>query len=360
MSEANADDVDKAVAAAKAAFDIGSPYRSMDASQRGRLLYKLADAVEANMHYLASLETLDNGKPVTAAFGDMEGVVKTLRFNAGYADKIYGKTIPVDGKNFAMTVQEPVGVVGLITAWNFPLFLVANKVAPAVAAGNTVVLKTSEKAPLTALFFASLVKSVGFPPGVINILSGYGPTAGDAIARHNDIELVSFTGSTAVGKYIQKAAGESNSKRVLLECGGKSPLVIMADADLDLAALVAYEGVFINQGQCCCAGESLSFYCERRCFECSLLHCSLFQQRGLLFRKKFMKLSSPRQRHLQRREKQAIHSIRLPFKDHKLMIFSSKGSSSTLIRANKLHDLFAVANDLATRGTLSSPPCLPM
>lgn len=226
----------------------------MDPSVRGRLLYKLADAVEEEIDYISSLETLDNGKPILASYGDISVVIATLRFYAGYADKVYGKTLPVDGKLFGMTLLEPVGVVGLITAWNFPLLLIANKIAPAVAAGNTVVLKTSEKAPLTGLYFASLCKKVGFPPGVVNIISGFGPTAGDAIAKHNDIDLISFTGSTAVGKYIQRAAGESNSKRVLLECGGKSPLVIMADADLDLAAQVAYDGVFLNQGQCCCAG----------------------------------------------------------------------------------------------------------
>lgn len=253
VDEAFKEDVDAAVAAAKNAFELGSEWRKMDASARGKLLWKLSDVLERDMHYVASLETLDNGKPVNNALGDIQAVVATLRYFAGWADKTHGKTIPADGPVFSFTREEPVGVCGLITPWNFPLLIIGNKVAPALAAGNTVVLKTSEKTPLTGLYFASLVKEVGFPPGVFNVLSGFGPSAGAPLAAHMDVELISFTGSTGVGKLVQKTAGESNAKRVLLEMGGKSPLVICDDANLDLAVKIAHEGVMVNMGQCCCA-----------------------------------------------------------------------------------------------------------
>ena len=255
VDEAQKEDVEVAVAAAKAAFQLGSKWRTMDASERGRLIYKLADVLERDVYHIASLDSIDNGKPVTLALHDAQISVKTLRYFAGWADKTHGKTIPADGTVFSYARVEPVGVCGMITPWNFPLAVVVNKVAPALAAGNTIVLKTSEKTPLSALYLASLVKEVGFPPGVFNVLSGFGPTAGAPLASHLDVDLVSFTGSTMVGKTIQKLAGESNAKRVKLEMGGKSPLVICDDADLDLAVMIAHEGIMFNMGQCCIAAS---------------------------------------------------------------------------------------------------------
>ena len=253
VDEGSKEDVDDAVAAAKKAFDLGSKWRGMDASQRGILLNKLADAVERDKGYLASLETLDNGKAITASLGDISHVVDVFRYYGGLADKLHGKTIPADGKVFAMTRVEPVGICGQIIPWNFPAMMVAWKWAPALAAGNTIVLKPSEKTPLSALALAALTQEVGFPEGVVNVINGFGPTVGSAIASHHAIDKVAFTGSTAVGKKIQSMAGDSNAKRVSLEMGGKSPLIVCEDADLDLAAKVAHEGCFINMGQCCCA-----------------------------------------------------------------------------------------------------------
>ncbi|KAI1287426.1 Retinal dehydrogenase 1 [Halotydeus destructor] len=254
VQEADKADVDKAVEAAQRAFELGSEWRTMDASKRGRLLNLLADAIERDRDYLGSLETLDNGKTIGEALFDIDCAVACFRYNAGWADKIHGKTIPADGNILSFTRLEPIGVCGQIIPWNYPLLMVSWKVAPALAAGNTVVLKPSELTPLSALYTASLVKEVGFPAGVVNIVPGYGPTAGAAIAEHMHVDKIAFTGSTAVGKLIQKVAGDSNCKRVTLELGGKSPLVIFDDADVDEAAEIAYNGVFANQGQCCCAG----------------------------------------------------------------------------------------------------------
>ena len=246
--------VDAAVAAAKAAFAPGSPWRQMDASQRGVLLYKLADAIEAQKEYLASLETIDNGKPVKDSLLDLTDTINTFRYYAGWADKIHGKTIPADGKGIvSMTRIEPVGVCGQIIPWNYPCLMAAWKWAPALTAGNTVVLKPSEKTPLTALVLAQLAKEVGFPPGVINVINGDGPSVGQLLVSHPDIDKVAFTGSTVVGKKIQSLAGESSAKRVSLEMGGKSPVIVMPDADLDLAAEIAHEGCMVNMGQCCVA-----------------------------------------------------------------------------------------------------------
>ncbi|XP_052792547.1 aldehyde dehydrogenase 1A1-like [Mya arenaria] len=256
VQEGDKDDVDKAVAAAKAAFKHGSPWRSMDATKRAALLNKLADLVERDRVYLASLETLDNGKPYTAAYaGDISGVIGALRYYAGWTDKMTGKTIPVDGPFFAYTRHEPVGVCGQIIPWNFPAALVAMKIAPALACCNTVVLKPAEQTPLTALYLASLVKEAGFPPGVVNVVPGYGPTAGAAITNHPDIRKVSFTGSTEVGKLIMEGAAKSNLKRVTLELGGKSPLVVFKDANLDEVVEWAHQAVFYNMGQVCTAGS---------------------------------------------------------------------------------------------------------
>jgi len=253
VDEGSKEDVDIAVAAARKAFELGSEWRTMDASARGRLLHKLADAIEAHKEYIASLETLDNGKSINDARGDVQFTVDTFRYYAGYADKIHGKTIPADGPVFSFTRIEPIGVCGQIIPWNYPVVMVAWKWAPALACGNTLVLKPSEKTPLSALVLAALSKEVGFPAGVINVINGYGPTVGAAIASHPDIDKIAFTGSTAVGQQIQAMAGQNGAKRVSLELGGKSPFVVCEDADLDLAVQIAQENCFVNMGQCCCA-----------------------------------------------------------------------------------------------------------
>uniref|UniRef100_A0A8C6WV96 aldehyde dehydrogenase (NAD(+)) n=2 Tax=Neogobius melanostomus TaxID=47308 RepID=A0A8C6WV96_9GOBI len=252
VAEADAADVNKAVKAARDAFRFGSPWRRMDASHRGLLLSKLADAIERNSAYLAELETLDNGKPYAVAYTvDLPNVVKCLRYYAGWADKWEGKTIPIDGDFFCYTRHEPVGVCGQIIPWNFPLLMQAWKLGPALATGNTVVMKVAEQTPLTALFVANLIKEVGFPEGVVNILPGMGPSAGAAIARHMDVDKVAFT----VGHLIQQASGSSNLKKVTLELGGKSPNIVMADANMAEAVEQAHLALFFNQGQCCCAGS---------------------------------------------------------------------------------------------------------
>jgi len=258
VQEGDKADVEKAVKAAKAAFKLGSEWRTMDASKRGVLLNKLADCIERDRVYLASLESLDNGKPFQDAFNiDLSLTIKCLRYYAGWADKTHGKTIPVDGSFLSYTRHEPVGVCGQIIPWNFPLLMQAWKLGPALATGNVVVMKLAEQTPLTGLAVAALVAEAGFPPGVVNIIPGYGPTAGAAIAEHMEVDKVAFTGSTEVGHIIQKAAGGSNLKKVTLELGGKSPLIVMDDADIDFAVETAHFALFFNQGQCCCAGSRL-------------------------------------------------------------------------------------------------------
>nr|XP_037292015.1 retinal dehydrogenase 2-like [Rhipicephalus microplus] len=206
---------------------------------------------------MQSLETLNNGKPYKYAQEDIDTSVKHLRYYAGYADKVHGKTIPADGSYFTYTRSEPVGICGQILPWNFPVVLIAMKLAPALAAGCVCIVKPAEQTPLTALYVAQLCKEAGIPPGVVNVVPGYGPTAGAAICEHPEINKVSFTGSTEVGKLIQEAAGRTNTKRVNLELGGKSPLVIFPDADLDEAAQIAHIGLFANMGQCCVAASRL-------------------------------------------------------------------------------------------------------
>ncbi|MBF2008329.1 MAG: aldehyde dehydrogenase family protein [Chlorogloeopsis fritschii C42_A2020_084] len=264
VAEADAADVDKAVAAARQAFNRGE-WRQMSASRRGELLHKLADLIEHNLDELARLETLDNGKPLHDSRGDIQLVIACYRYFAGWADKVHGKTIPINGPYFCYTRHEPVGVVGQIIPWNFPLLMQAWKLSPALATGNTVVMKTAEQTPLSALRIGELIIEAGFPPGVVNILSGYGPTAGAAIARHMDIDKVAFTGSTEVGHLIMEAAAKSNLKRVTLELGGKSPNIVFADADLDKAIEGAHDALFFNQGQCCVAGSRL--FVEERCYD---------------------------------------------------------------------------------------------
>ena len=255
VAEADSADVDNAVKAARAAFDRG-PWKKMNASQRGRLLNRLADLIESNADELAALESLDNGKPVSVAKAvDVAATAACYRYFAGWADKVQGRTIPVDGNFLCYTRLEPVGVVGQIIPWNFPMLMQAWKLAPALATGNTVVLKPAEQTPLSALRIGELIVEAGFPEGVVNLLPGFGPTAGAAIARHMDIDKVAFTGSTEVGQLVMVAAAKSNLKRVTLELGGKSPNIIFADTDMDQAVEGAHFGLFFNHGQCCCAGS---------------------------------------------------------------------------------------------------------
>ena len=265
VAEADSADVDRAVAAARRAFDDG-PWRTMSASERGGLMYKLADLIETHKDELARLETLDNGKPLGDSLGaDLPLTIACYRYYAGWADKIHGKTIPINGPYFCYTRHEPVGVVGQIIPWNFPLLMQAWKLGPALACGCTVVLKPAEQTPLSALRAAELAMEAGFPPGVINIVTGFGPTAGAPLAKHINVDKVAFTGSTEVGHLIMKAAAESNLKRVSLELGGKSPNIIFADTDLEAALEGAYQGLFFNQGQCCCAGSRV--YVEEKLHE---------------------------------------------------------------------------------------------
>ena len=257
VAEGDKADVDQAVKAARKAFEEGS-WPKFSAAERGRLLNKLADTIENHIEELAQLETLDNGKPYKDALTiDLPMTIKCYRYYAGWADKIHGKTIPVEGPFFCYTRHEPLGVVGQIIPWNFPLLMQAWKWGPALATGCTTVLKPAEQTPLTALRVAQLAQEVGYPDGVINVVPGYGPTAGAAISGHMDIDKVAFTGEYITGQIIMEAAAKSNLKRVSLELGGKSPNVVFADADMDAAVEGAYFGLFFNQGQCCCAGSRL-------------------------------------------------------------------------------------------------------
>lgn len=256
LQEADKEDVDLAVAAARAAFESG-PWSTMSGRARRDLMLKLADLIDQNADELAEMESLNNGKPKSIALAvDVAMTAKCYRYYAGWADgKITGKTIPIEGNFMCYTRHEAVGVVGQIIPWNFPLLMQAWKLGPALAAGCTVVMKTSEKTPVTGLMIARLLVEAGFPPGVVNMLSGYGPTCGQAIARHPNIDKVAFTGSSGVGHKIMQYAAETNLKRVSLELGGKSPLLIFDDADLDKAVAVAQLGLFFNGGQCCIASS---------------------------------------------------------------------------------------------------------
>jgi aldehyde dehydrogenase (NAD+) len=256
VAEGDKADIDLAVKAARKALT--GPWGKMTAGERGRLIGKLADAVEKNAAELAALETLDNGKPIADSLAaDLPLTIDCYRYYAGWADKNHGQTIPVNGDYFCYTRHEPVGVVGQIIPWNFPLLMQAWKWGPALACGNTLVLKPAEQTPLTALKVAELAQEVGFPDGVINVVPGFGPTAGAALASHMDVDKIAFTGETSTGKLVMTAAAQSNLKRVSLELGGKSPNVVFADADIDAAVDGAYFGLFFNQGQCCVAGSRL-------------------------------------------------------------------------------------------------------
>ncbi len=257
VAEGDKEDINLAVAAARRAFDSG-PWSTMSAAERGRILYRLADLIEKNMHELAALESLDNGKPLADALAaDLPLVIKCYRYYAGWADKNHGKTIPVEGDFFCYTRHEPVGVVGQIIPWNFPLLMQAWKWAPALATGCTMVLKPAEQTPLSALAVAKLAHEAGIPNGVINVVPGYGPTAGAALTSHMDVDKIAFTGETTTGQLIMEGAARSNLKRVTLELGGKSPNIVFADSDIDAAVEGSWFGLFFNQGQCCCAGSRL-------------------------------------------------------------------------------------------------------
>jgi aldehyde dehydrogenase (NAD+) len=256
VAEADAADVEMAVRAARKAFDEG-PWPRMDARERGRIMMRLADLMEAEIDELAALESLDNGKPVSdAKLGDIPLAIQVIRYYAGWADKIQGATIPINGNFFCYTRKEPVGVAGQIIPWNFPILMVAWKWGPALAAGCTVVMKPAEQTPLTALRLARLAQEAGVPDGVINVVPGFGPTAGAAIVKHPGIDKVAFTGSGETAQIIMRQAADQ-LKRLTFELGGKSPNIVFADADLDAAAAGAHVGIYLNQGQCCCAGSRL-------------------------------------------------------------------------------------------------------
>jgi aldehyde dehydrogenase (NAD+) len=256
VAEGDKEDVDAAVDAARDAFENG-PWSKMDARDRGALMYKLADLIEEEADELAALETLDNGKPISdARAADIPLVIDCLRYYAGWADKIEGRTIPVRGDFFTYTRREPVGVVGQIIPWNFPALMVAWKWGPALAAGCTIVMKPAEQTPLSCLRMAYLAQQAGIPDGVINVVPGYGPTAGAAIVKHPGVDKIAFTGELATAKIIQREAAET-MKRLTFELGGKSPNVIFADADVESAVEGAHFGLYFNQGQCCCAGSRL-------------------------------------------------------------------------------------------------------
>jgi acyl-CoA reductase-like NAD-dependent aldehyde dehydrogenase len=256
VAEGDAEDVDRAARAARRAFDAG-PWPRMAPAERQKLLLRLADLIEAHGLELAQLETLDNGKSVAESQGvDIPAAAETFRYYAGWVNKITGETNPTDPTFFNFTLREPVGVCGQIIPWNFPLLMAAWKLAPALACGNTCVLKPAEQTPLTALRLGELLQEVGVPDGVVNIVPGFGPTAGGAIVRHPMIDKVAFTGSTEVGKEIHRETA-TTLKRVSLELGGKSPNIVFADADVTEAVKGALVGVFFNQGEVCCAGTRL-------------------------------------------------------------------------------------------------------
>ena len=270
IAEGDRADIDLAVKAARKAFDEG-PWRKMTPSERGKLIWKLGDLIDQHVEEFAFLESLDNGKPLTVArAADVPLAAELFRYMAGWATKLEGNTIPLSvpytpkAKYLSYTLREPVGVVGQVIPWNFPLLMAAWKLGPALATGCTVVLKPAEQTPLSALRLGDLILEAGFPEGVVNIVPGYGETAGAALAAHNDVDKIAFTGSTEVGRMILHAA-EGNLKRVSLELGGKSPNVIFKDADMDVAIPGAASGIFFNHGQCCCAGSRL--YVEKDAYE---------------------------------------------------------------------------------------------
>jgi aldehyde dehydrogenase (NAD+) len=256
VAEAGPEDVDRAVRAARAAFDSG-PWPKMRPAERQRLLWKLGDLVLAHADELARLETLDNGKPIFESRQiDVPMVANCFHYFSGWVTKLSGETLPVNPSFFTYTLREPVGVVGAIIPWNFPMIMVGWKCAPALAAGNTVVLKPAELTPLTAIRIGQLALEAGIPPGVLNILPGKGSIAGEALVKHPGVDKISFTGSTEIGRHIMKTAADT-MKKVTLELGGKSPNIVFADADLDAAVRGATTGIFYGKGEVCAAGSRL-------------------------------------------------------------------------------------------------------
>ena len=254
VAEGRAADIDLAVRSARDAVEAG-PWRTISGHERSRLLWRLADLIEENADELATLETRDNGKPYFESRRiDVPSTVDTFRYYAGMADKVQGATIPVAGRHLNYTLREPLGVVGCITPWNFPLNLAGWKVAPALACGNTVVLKPAEETPLTALRLGALAAEAGFPAGVLNVVPGFGETAGAALVRHPGVDAISFTGSTEIGRTVMREAA-GTLKKVSLELGGKSPNIVFADADLDAAVKGAASGIFYGKGEVCAAGS---------------------------------------------------------------------------------------------------------
>ena len=266
VAEGDAADIDAAVTAARRAFESG-PWPRMSPLERSKLIYRLGDALEANSEEFAALEALDNGKPIRDARAvDLPGSYEMFRYMSGWATRLNGETVPISapGNWHAYTLREPIGVVGQIIPWNFPLMMAAWKLAPALAAGCTIVLKPAEQTPLSALRLGRLIQEVGFPPGVVNIVTGFGETAGAALAAHPDVDKVAFTGSTEVGKLIVQAAA-GNLKKVSLELGGKSPAIVFPDADMDVAIRGTANAIFFNMGQCCTAGSRL--FAHKRVFD---------------------------------------------------------------------------------------------
>ena len=255
VAEATAADVDKAVKAARAAFDSG-PWSATTAQDRGRLLFKLADKIRQNQPMLAELESRNTGKPIVEAEYDIGDVATCFEYYGGLANKVNGSVMPVPANALSFTLREPVGVAGQIIPWNYPLLMAAWKLAPALAAGCTCVLKPAEQTPLTAMEFANWLEEAGLPPGVVNIINGVGEIAGAALVAHPGVDKIAFTGSAAVGKMIVKSAADT-LKRVTLELGGKSPNMFFADADWEAAVDGALFGVFINQGEVCSAGSRI-------------------------------------------------------------------------------------------------------
>lgn len=261
VAEGDKADIDAAVQAARKAFERG-PWSRMDARDRGRAMFRLADLIENEIDELAALETLDNGKPIREArYADLPLVIDVLRYYAGYADKIHGATIPIRGNYFTYTRREAVGVAGQIIPWNFPMLMTAWKWGPALAAGCTIVMKPAEQTPLTCLRMAQLAQDAGIPDGVINVVPGFGPTAGGSLVKHPGVDKIAFTGEHRTAQIIMRESAET-LKRLTFELGGKSPNVVLGDANLDKAAMGAYVGLFLNQGQCCCAGSRV--FVEKR------------------------------------------------------------------------------------------------
>jgi acyl-CoA reductase-like NAD-dependent aldehyde dehydrogenase len=259
VAEANAEDVDRAVAAARKSFDRGT-WRELPPAERAKVLWRVGDMIEERANEFAQLETLDNGMPINdALLFHAPLAAATFRYYAGWVTKLDGATqqISLPGKYLSYTLREPIGVVGQIIPWNFPLLMAAWKIAPALACGNSVVLKPSEETPLSALLLAELLQEAEVPDGVLNVVPGYGEVAGARLANHPDVDKIAFTGSTEVGKLIAKASAETNLKRVSLELGGKSPNIVFADSDLARAVSGAFFGIFFNQGQVCSAGSRL-------------------------------------------------------------------------------------------------------